>query len=164
MILLGFSRGAFTARSVADMICSLGYLNRAGLAKLPYIFHDYETWQDWPREKEFDENEHLQAFTLANQDEIRRYELKRQRADGPLREGEEVDVKKTLLESKKQLWGDMKKKHWHEVEVAIKDREGKPTGEKKKVMYADRRGMAASYRQMLKDVSFRPSLIVTGSN
>lgn len=60
IILLGFSRGAFTARSVADMVCKLGILNRAGLEKLPNIFHDYETWHDW---KFYDKKIHLTAFT-----------------------------------------------------------------------------------------------------
>lgn len=63
IILLGFSRGAFTARSVADMVCKLGILNRAGLEKLPKIFHDYETWQDWKFESMYDEKIHLTAFT-----------------------------------------------------------------------------------------------------
>lgn len=65
IFLIGFSRGAFTARSVADMVCKLGILNRVGLQKFPEIFHDYCTWQDW-KPTSFDEEKHLTAFTPEN--------------------------------------------------------------------------------------------------
>ncbi|KAK4167768.1 hypothetical protein QBC43DRAFT_362596 [Cladorrhinum sp. PSN259] len=42
IILIGFSRGAFTARSVADMIASLGLLTPEGLDNFYAIFNDYE--------------------------------------------------------------------------------------------------------------------------
>lgn len=42
IILIGFSRGAFTARSVADMIASLGLLTPQGLDHFYGIFDDYE--------------------------------------------------------------------------------------------------------------------------
>ncbi|KXX82476.1 hypothetical protein MMYC01_201223 [Madurella mycetomatis] len=42
IILVGFSRGAFTARSVADMIASVGLLTPAGLDRFHAIFDDYE--------------------------------------------------------------------------------------------------------------------------
>ncbi|KAK4195059.1 hypothetical protein QBC40DRAFT_212311 [Triangularia verruculosa] len=42
IILIGFSRGAFTARSVADMIASVGLLTPEGLDKFYSIFDDYE--------------------------------------------------------------------------------------------------------------------------
>lgn len=42
MVLLGFSRGAFTARSVADMICSIGLLTPEGLDRFHSVFEDYE--------------------------------------------------------------------------------------------------------------------------
>ncbi|KAH8891804.1 peptidoglycan binding domain-containing protein [Thozetella sp. PMI_491] len=41
VILVGFSRGAFTARSVADMIASLGLLTPDGLDRFYQIFDDY---------------------------------------------------------------------------------------------------------------------------
>jgi hypothetical protein len=42
IILIGFSRGAFTARSVADMIASVGLLTPQGLDHFYAIFEDYE--------------------------------------------------------------------------------------------------------------------------
>lgn len=42
IILIGFSRGAFTARSVADMVASVGLLTPEGLDKFFAIFDDYE--------------------------------------------------------------------------------------------------------------------------
>jgi uncharacterized protein (DUF2235 family) len=42
IILIGFSRGAFTARSVADMIASVGLLTPDGLDYFYEIFEDYE--------------------------------------------------------------------------------------------------------------------------
>jgi uncharacterized protein (DUF2235 family) len=43
IILVGFSRGAFTARSVADMIASVGLLTPEGFDYFYAIFEDYET-------------------------------------------------------------------------------------------------------------------------
>ncbi len=40
--LVGFSRGAFTARSVADFIASIGLLNMDGMKHFYAIFNDYE--------------------------------------------------------------------------------------------------------------------------
>ncbi|KAL2195356.1 hypothetical protein P885DRAFT_40296 [Corynascus similis CBS 632.67] len=42
IILIGYSRGAFTARSVADMIASIGLLTPEGLDHFYAIFDDYE--------------------------------------------------------------------------------------------------------------------------
>ncbi|KAG7129061.1 hypothetical protein HYQ45_011643 [Verticillium longisporum] len=72
IILIGFSRGAFTARSVADMICNLGFLNRAGLDHLGDIFHDYSTWEEWAGEKKFDPSKHLVGFCIENYDQVQR--------------------------------------------------------------------------------------------
>ncbi|EEY18414.1 predicted protein [Verticillium alfalfae VaMs.102] len=72
IILIGFSRGAFTARSVADMICNLGFLNRAGLDHLGDIFHDYSTWEEWADEKKFDPSKHLVGFCIENYDQVQR--------------------------------------------------------------------------------------------
>jgi hypothetical protein len=46
IILLGFSRGAFTARSVADLIASVGLLTVSGLEHFYHIFEDYENLGD----------------------------------------------------------------------------------------------------------------------
>lgn len=50
IILTGFSRGAFTARSVADMIGSLGLLTPEGLDNFYAISHDYEDIGDENRD------------------------------------------------------------------------------------------------------------------
>ncbi len=42
IILLGFSRGAFTARSIAGLIDTVGLLTRSGMAHFYRIFKDYE--------------------------------------------------------------------------------------------------------------------------
>lgn len=45
-MLVGFSRGAFTARSVADLIASIGLLNTEGMVHFYSIFSDYENMAD----------------------------------------------------------------------------------------------------------------------
>ncbi|KAK4227766.1 hypothetical protein QBC38DRAFT_499110 [Podospora fimiseda] len=50
IILIGFSRGAFTARSVADMIASIGLLTPDGLDQFYTIFNDYEHMGDKTRD------------------------------------------------------------------------------------------------------------------
>jgi uncharacterized protein (DUF2235 family) len=42
IILIGFSRGAFTARSIAGLIDTVGLLTRGGMAHFYRIFKDYE--------------------------------------------------------------------------------------------------------------------------
>ncbi|MCJ1436809.1 hypothetical protein MMC27_006191 [Xylographa pallens] len=46
IFLVGFSRGAFTARSVAGLIDNVGVLTRAGLPYLDVIFKDFENRAD----------------------------------------------------------------------------------------------------------------------
>ena len=46
IFLLGFSRGAFTARSVAGLIDNVGVLTRAGLPYLDVVFKDFENRAD----------------------------------------------------------------------------------------------------------------------
>ncbi|KAL0935533.1 uncharacterized protein CTRU02_210124 [Colletotrichum truncatum] len=64
IIILGFSRGAFTARSIASMVCSLGFLNRTGLKHVGDIYEDYQSFQDWTSEWIYDPKKHLRAFTI----------------------------------------------------------------------------------------------------
>ncbi len=45
IILIGFSRGAFTARSVAGMIKNIGLLTRAGMNDFYAIFKDQENFR-----------------------------------------------------------------------------------------------------------------------
>lgn len=46
IVLVGFSRGAFTARSIADLIASIGLLNVEGMTYFYPIFEDYENMAD----------------------------------------------------------------------------------------------------------------------
>ncbi|PSR99232.1 hypothetical protein BD289DRAFT_47581 [Coniella lustricola] len=46
IVLVGFSRGAFTARSVADLVASIGLLNTEGMVHFYAIFNDYENMAD----------------------------------------------------------------------------------------------------------------------
>lgn len=50
IVLVGFSRGAFTARSVADLVASVGLLTPAGLDRFYDIFEDYENMADETRD------------------------------------------------------------------------------------------------------------------
>ncbi|KAI8208209.1 hypothetical protein K4K52_001523 [Colletotrichum sp. SAR 10_76] len=70
IIILGFSRGAFVARSVAGMVCSLGLLNRFGLANFGAIFSDYQNFSEWDENTEFDPKKHLRGFDIHNSDQV----------------------------------------------------------------------------------------------
>ncbi|KAF4867427.1 hypothetical protein CGCSCA1_v013445 [Colletotrichum siamense] len=79
LIFTGFSRGAFTARSVANMVCTLGLLNSFGLDNFAAIFKDYQNFANWlssgkKNERtgewsfttKFDRSQHLLCFNLEN--------------------------------------------------------------------------------------------------
>jgi uncharacterized protein (DUF2235 family) len=53
IFLLGFSRGAYTARSVADLIGVVGLLTKAGMADFFVIFKDYQNSWDPEYRSEF---------------------------------------------------------------------------------------------------------------
>lgn len=53
IILVGFSRGAFTARSVAGMIGNLGLLTREGIEHFYPIFKDMQNWQNYDYQDPF---------------------------------------------------------------------------------------------------------------
>jgi uncharacterized protein (DUF2235 family) len=46
IFLLGFSRGAFTARSISGLISTVGILTRSGMAHFYRIFKDYENMNE----------------------------------------------------------------------------------------------------------------------
>lgn len=46
IFLFGFSRGAFTARSIAGLIAGVGLLTKAGLPFLAEVFKDFENRQN----------------------------------------------------------------------------------------------------------------------
>ena len=56
MFLIGFSRGAFTARSIGGMIGALGLLTRAGLPSFNEIFEDWEHRFDDRYESKYPDN------------------------------------------------------------------------------------------------------------
>ncbi|KAK6215714.1 hypothetical protein QIS74_08733 [Colletotrichum tabaci] len=64
IIIVGFSRGAFTARSIASMVCSLGFLNRTGLSYLGLIYKDYQSFNKWTDAKCYDKKKHLLGFNV----------------------------------------------------------------------------------------------------
>lgn len=137
LVIIGFSRGAFTARSVASMVCNLGFLNRAGLDELPQIFHDYRHWADWTSEAEYDENEHLCGFNLGNYARVARLRAWRQGGK----------VAKDMGELKREL--DLEKRNFFREMTKQMTDSSEP--EKKRV---DLGKMASMYRDMLSKVWF----------
>ncbi|KAK0656887.1 hypothetical protein B0T16DRAFT_400475 [Cercophora newfieldiana] len=142
IIIIGFSRGAFTARSVAGMVCALGFLNRSGLDQLPHIFHDYETWQDWGDTK-YDPKDHLVGFTLDNQKRLKRFEAARERSQvGSARmpwNGSVEKLQADLDVRKRELFKRMSEK-------LAKDPHKQAKGARAKM---DMKEMAILYRDML---------------
>ena len=57
IFLIGFSRGAFTARSIAGLIASVGLLTKRGLP------HFYEVFKDWENQ---DKPSHVPQFVTPN--------------------------------------------------------------------------------------------------
>ncbi|KAK0632628.1 hypothetical protein B0T14DRAFT_39398 [Immersiella caudata] len=109
IIIIGFSRGAFTARSVAGMVCALGFLNRSGLDSLPHIFHDYETWQDWVDIK-YDPKDHLVGFTVDNQKRLQMFRAAAKDPSGKTMPWEDsVKLQADLDKKKRNLFEEMSK-------------------------------------------------------
>ncbi|KAF6791387.1 hypothetical protein CSOJ01_14366 [Colletotrichum sojae] len=73
LVIVGSSRGAFTARSVAGMVCSIGLLNRVGLASFGDVFHDYQSFPNWRPGTQFNSEDDLVGFTLANYERLERF-------------------------------------------------------------------------------------------
>lgn len=46
LFLVGFSRGAYTARAVAGLVDNIGVLTKAGLASFPIIYRDFARRHD----------------------------------------------------------------------------------------------------------------------
>lgn len=135
LVIIGFSRGAFTARSVASMVCNLGFLNRAGLDELPQIFHDYHHWADWTSEAEYDEKEYLCGFNLENYARVARL--------GAWRQGGKVA--KDMGELKRDL--DLEKRRFFR-KMTEQVAESSVPGQKR----MDLGKMASMYRDMLSKV------------
>lgn len=50
--LFGFSRGAFTARAIASLICNAGLLRKESLQNLPTIYDEYKSRRDTPEKRQ----------------------------------------------------------------------------------------------------------------
>ncbi|KAK2031155.1 hypothetical protein LX32DRAFT_557573 [Colletotrichum zoysiae] len=100
IIIVGFSRGAFTARSVSGLVCNIGLLNRVGLSQFGAIFHDYQNFANWKPDGKFNKDEQLVAFTFSN---YKRLEIFRA---GSGRRSDAV-LKEALDENKKDLFKSM---------------------------------------------------------
>jgi hypothetical protein len=137
IVIIGFSRGAFTARSVAAMVCALGFLNRSGLDQLPYIFYDYETWQDWHK-KPFDGKKHLVGLTLENLKKLNRFKAAKDRGQsGATKSPQRVsdkDLEQDLAKKRKRIYDEM---------ALMKRPDRTP----------DLRAMAIAYRKVLQEAS-----------
>ncbi|KAK1470509.1 hypothetical protein CCUS01_06274 [Colletotrichum cuscutae] len=104
IFIVGFSRGAFTARSVSGLICNLGLLNRVGLSQFGAIFHDYQTFPNWKYPGSFDKDEHLVGFTLTNF--MRRKKQKASQND-KVEERESAALEDELNEDKREFFEKM---------------------------------------------------------
>ncbi len=143
IVIIGFSRGAFTARSVASMVCALGFLNRSGLDQLLHIFNDYETWKDWHKTS-FDDKKHLLGITFENLKKLKRFQAAKERS--------QIGVTKRPSEESDQcLWEGLqtrRKELYNKMKSMVID--GAP----------DLRGIAGAYRDMLAEVCSLLSSIV----
>ncbi|UQC87805.1 uncharacterized protein CLUP02_13325 [Colletotrichum lupini] len=162
IIIVGFSRGAFTARSLAGMVCTLGFLNRSGLSSLGQIYNDYKAFNDWTDPRIFDPKKHLLGF---NHDQLKmKIEKQYMTEIQPLED--KLDADKVGDLSEEELW---------DVErdlVKLLERYDKATSHEalEKQLYQDKkelftkmtqfkrtdgsmkfRSMAEAYRQQLSD-------------
>ncbi|KAK4184895.1 hypothetical protein QBC35DRAFT_504961 [Podospora australis] len=157
IIIIGFSRGAFTARSIAGMVCALGFLNRAGLDQLGKIFHDYETWQSWG-DKKFDPKDAvgpLTCLTLENLKRLKRLEAssKQRQLDKDHKEGKTPNKAPVEVPVPNQQTDD-------ELETALKEERARRFKEMAALKTPDRKKgqskmqlgkIAELYRKMLAD-------------
>ncbi|KAK2036447.1 hypothetical protein LZ31DRAFT_615684 [Colletotrichum somersetense] len=100
IIIMGFSRGAFTARSVSGFVCNIGLLNRVGLSQFGAIFHDYQNFANWKPGRKFNKDEHLVAFNFSNYERLEIFRA------GSGRRSNSV-LKKALDENKRDLFKSM---------------------------------------------------------
>lgn len=108
LIFLGFSRGAFTVRSVAGLVCALGFLNRAGIEQLPHIFKDYCGWLSWTDKSQFDASIHLVGFTLENQEKNEKLDAARfQIRDRLPYRGDKKQMQRELNDEKRELFEEI---------------------------------------------------------
>ncbi|KAK1589811.1 uncharacterized protein LY79DRAFT_517073 [Colletotrichum navitas] len=100
IIILGFSRGAFTARSVSGLVCNIGLLNRVGLSQFGAIFHDYQNFANWKPDGKFNKDDHLVGFTLSNLERLEIFKA------GPARRSNAA-LEKALDENKQEIFKSM---------------------------------------------------------
>ncbi|KAJ0307888.1 hypothetical protein COL516b_003860 [Colletotrichum fioriniae] len=104
IFIVGFSRGAFTARSVSGLICNLGLLNRVGLSQFGAIFHDYQTFPNWKYPGSFDKDDHLVGFTLTN---FMRRKKQKASEDDKVEERESAALEEELNKDKRMFFETM---------------------------------------------------------
>jgi hypothetical protein len=129
IVIIGFSRGAFTARSVADMVCALGFLNHAGIEQLPHIFNDYKQWPTWTSKSQFDEKKHFLGFTLENMERVEKMKNSEDR----------VYMKEQLMVEKKmksgEAWREASKQLSREVYRGNRGKMQRELSDEKKKMF-----------------------------
>ncbi|KXH28422.1 hypothetical protein CSAL01_10685 [Colletotrichum salicis] len=162
IIIVGFSRGAFTARSLAGMVCTLGFLNRSGISSLHAIYNDYKAFNDWKNPNMFDPKVHLLGF---NHDQLKMKIEKQYMAE----------IKPLEDQLDPMLVGELSEKQFWDVEeklVGLLERYDKATSHEalEKQLYDDKKNlftkmtqfkrpdgtmkfrlMAEAYRQQLSD-------------
>ncbi|KAF6785955.1 hypothetical protein CSOJ01_15503 [Colletotrichum sojae] len=113
IVFIGFSRGAFTARSVAGMICAIGLLNGFGLANFGAIFKDYSNFSGWKKGVAFDKDNHLLWINRANLYHVLREVTERERKnkDGDTQstkpEKPEEEEEQEVLKVRKLIFNDI---------------------------------------------------------
>ncbi|KAK1978305.1 hypothetical protein LZ30DRAFT_729243 [Colletotrichum cereale] len=106
IIILGFSRGAFTARSVSGLICNIGLLNRVGMSQFAAIFHDYQNFAKWKPRMKFDKDEYLVGFTFSNLERLEKFKKGAARRSNAELEKELIDFKMRIFKSMAEHEGE----------------------------------------------------------
>ncbi|GKT77465.1 peptidoglycan binding domain-containing protein [Colletotrichum tofieldiae] len=126
IFIVGFSRGAFTARSVSGMLCNLGLLNRVGLSQFGAIFHDYQNFINWKPSTKFNKKDHLVGFTLSNFERLEKFRLAKEDRTGrsSLAAMEEAldKEKNTFFEIMKNCKGETTQKRLRAMAQKYQDR------------------------------------------
>ncbi|OLN85190.1 hypothetical protein CCHL11_04367 [Colletotrichum chlorophyti] len=117
VIIIGFSRGAFTARSVSGMICNIGLLNRVGTSTFGEIFHDYQNFPNWKPGTKFNKDDHLMGFTLTTFERIERRECAKQDC---IEKRDNAAMEAALLSRKEEIFAESGETKWFPVPTEVK--------------------------------------------
>ncbi|OHW97343.1 peptidoglycan binding domain-containing protein [Colletotrichum incanum] len=126
IFIIGFSRGAFTARSVSGMLCNIGLLNRVGLSQFGAIFHDYQNFINWKPGTKFNKEDHLMGFTISNFERLEKFRLAKEGRTGrrsiATMEAELYEEKKKFFECMKNSKGETIQKRLRVMAQKYQDR------------------------------------------